>query len=157
MSARHAPVPVPWRGGRYLFDPSQDETARRHAFRQTQRLAGFSDLETLHRLRGALQAAAASGDLAAARTASGDFAQALRIDENDTVASDERIRKSEDRARDAAQKIAGLSSARDLAEVPRLLETFDAVIAERHLEALLAHVYSASARDPNDLYYQDPL
>ncbi|HEY7114897.1 MAG TPA: hypothetical protein VIA45_18350 [Thermoanaerobaculia bacterium] len=158
MSARPAPAAVLWRGGRYLFDPAQDETARRHAFRQTQRLAGFSDLEAAHRLRRALQSAAAGGDLEAARAASADLAPALRVEgEIAESAGDDRVRRTEDRARDAARQIARISNARDLAEVPRLLGAFDALLAERHLEALLGHVYSASARDPNDLYYQDPL
>jgi hypothetical protein len=155
MSARSAPAPVPWRGGRFLFDVAADETARRHAFRQTQSLAGFSDLETLHRQRRALFSAASSGSLEAARNASADLALTLRVDARDASLPDDRLRKAEDRARAAAEGIASPSSR--LAEIPARAADFDGLIAERHLEAVLGHVYAASARDPNDLYFQDPL
>ena len=155
MSARSAPAPVPWRGGRFLFDVAADETARRHAFRQTQSLAGFSDLETLHRQRRALFSAASSGSLEAARSASADLALTLRVDARDASLPDDRLRKAEDRARAAAEGIASPSSR--LAEIPARAADFDGLIAERHLEAVLGHVYAASARDPNDLYFQDPL
>jgi len=155
MSARSAPPPVPWRGGRFLFDVATDETARRRAFRQTQSLAGFSDLETLHRQRRALVSAASNGSLDAARSASEELALTLRVDARDASRPDDRLRKAEDRARAAAEEIASRSSRP--AEIPARAADFDGLIAERHLEAVLGHVYAASARDPNDLYFQDPL
>lgn len=155
MSARSAPAPVPWRGGRFLFDVAADETARRHTFRQTQSLAGFSDLETLHRQRRALLSAASSGSLEAARSASADLALTLRVDGRDASRPDDRLRKAEDRARAAAEEISSPSSRP--AEISARAADFDGLIAERHLEAVLGHVYAASAHDPNDLYFQDPL
>jgi hypothetical protein len=44
----------------------------------------------------------------------------------------------------------------DLSAFVERFAAFDAVLAERHLEALLGHAYAAAARDPEDLYYQDP-
>jgi len=154
MSARGAPVPMTWRGGRFLFDAAADETARRRAFRQTQSLAGFSDLETLHRQRKELLSAGSSGSLDAARSASAELALTLRLDAREASRPDDPLRKTEDRAREAAEKIASPSSSP--AEIPSRVADFDPLVAERHLEAVLAHVYAASARDPNDLYFQDP-
>ncbi len=153
-----APAVVGWRGGRYRFDPIGDETSRRRAFRETQSLAGLSDLETLHRERDAALSAAGAGDLAAARATSAELALALRLAAPGTPrpGHDERIERTEDRAREAAEDIAAISNARELARVSAAVPALDALLAERHLEAVLGHVYSASARDPNDLYYQDP-
>jgi hypothetical protein len=152
-----APSPVPWRGGRYRFDPVGDAAAQRRAFLETQTLAGFSDLETIHREREAALSAARSGDLEAARAASERLALALRLSAPGAAPDqDERVERAESRARDAAEKIAGISQAIDAFRIAGSIEAFDGLVAERHLEAVLGHVYSIGARDPDDLYFQDP-
>ncbi len=155
-----APVArVSWRGGFYRFDPAGDEVSRRRAFREKQRLASVSDLEHLHQERDAAMDAAEKSDLAAAQAATAEFARDLGLEEEASRpidASDERITGEEKRAGAAAADVAALPNAGRLAKFPGRLAALDAVVAERHLEALLGHVYAASAGDPNDLYYQDP-
>ncbi|MGE5276500.1 MAG: hypothetical protein ACM3SU_05865 [Acidobacteriota bacterium] len=149
-----------WRGATYRFDAAEDEISRRRAFREKQSLTRVSELEELHRIREAAAAAAARGDLAGARSAATELAESLGL-AGETTASrtdsvDERIEKEEARARRALADVAALGGGAWAAAFSAKLEAADAVLAGRHLEAVLAHVYAASARDPDDLYFQDP-
>jgi hypothetical protein len=148
-----------WRGGRYRFDPATDAAARRKAFRQKQRLTWLVDLEALHRARDAALAAAAKGDLAGAKKAEAEEASLLRLapkkDAAKAGSDDERILKEEGRARDAAEDIAGIAKPTRLSKVADWMPPLDMVLAERHLESLLGHVYAASAGNPDDLYYEN--
>jgi hypothetical protein len=47
-------------------------------------------------------------------------------------------------------------SVKKLKKVESYLGELDALFAERTLEAVVGHVYAASAGDPNDIYFQDP-
>ena len=149
-----------WRGGRYRFDPAADAAARRKAFRQKQRLTWLVDLDALHRDRDAALVAARKGDLAGAKKAAADEAVLLRVvrskDTAKAVSEDERILKEEDRARDAATDIAEISKPSRLEKVVDWMPPLDTVLAERQLEALLGHIYAASAGNPDDLYYENP-
>ena len=153
-----APSLLEWRGGRYRFDPTTDDANRRREFREKQQLTWLGDLEVIHRKRDALAAAAARGDLAATKAAASDLVIAAKLRPGSAKEDDEdeRVRKEYGRAREAAAEIAQLTKPKKLAGIGEQLAFLDAVIAERHLEALLGHVYAASAGDPNDLYYQDP-
>jgi len=149
-----------WRGGRYRFDPTTDDANRRREFREKQRLTWLADLEELHRKRDALTAAAAKGDLPAFRSVLSELRVGLRLSDartaNEDPEEDERIRKEHRRAREAIADLAQISKPKKLSSIGDELSDLDAVMAERHLEALLGHVYAASAGDPNDLYYQEP-
>jgi hypothetical protein len=153
------PATLDWRGGRYRFDPGDDEAARRRAFRGLQHLTWLADLEALHEERNRLLTASRKADPAGARAAAAALARELRLAPSKdpaAAASDERLLKVESRARDAAAEIGAISDAGKLSRVAERMEALDALVAERHLEALLGHVYAASAGDPGDLYYQDP-
>jgi hypothetical protein len=154
-----ATAAIEWRGARFRFDPTEDEISRRRAFRERQRLTWIADLEALHRTRDAAFEAVATGNLEEARARTSELAEDLGIAEEGGGApdgEDERIRKEESRARDLAEEIAALKPGADLSAFVERFAAFDAVLAERHLEALLGHAYAAAARDPEDLYYQDP-
>jgi hypothetical protein len=154
-----ATAAIEWRGARFRFDPTEDEISRRRAFRERQRLTWIEDLEALHRTRDAAFEAFATGDLEEARARTAELTEDLGIAGGNGGApdgEDERIRKEEARARDLAEEIAALKPDADLSAFVERFATFDAVLAERHLEALLGHAYAAAARDPEDLYYQDP-
>ena len=153
---------IEWRGGRYRFDPAADEVSRRRAFLATQRLTSVADLAVLHQERHAALAAAASGDLAAMKAATADLSRDLGLaarkasPRGDDGTGDGRIARLEERARQAAAEIAAVPDAAGLSGVTAKFAALDDVLAERHLEALLGHVYAAGAGDPEDLYYQDP-
>ena len=150
---------IAWRGGRYRVDPAAEEVARRRAFRETQRLAWIADLESWHLKREELLAAAGRGDLEGAKAAAAELSEGLGLAaaaNRREGAGDDRIDKEEGRASEAAADIAAIRGAGGLSAVPGHLEALDAVLAERHLESLLGHVYAASAGDPDSLYYQDP-
>jgi hypothetical protein len=158
-----AAAAIEWRGGWYRFDPVKEEIARRRAFRERQRLTWIADLEALHRARDAALAAAAKENLEESRTRTAEFAEGLGIvaERGDAAGGeDERIWKEEARARGAAEDIAAPRPGEEPSDfVERFIDRFealDAVLAERHQEALLGHAYAAAARDPDDLYYQDP-
>src|SRR5262249_37284319 len=141
------------------FDPGNDEAARRRAFRRLQRLTWFADLETIHENRNRLLGAARKGDPAGARAAAATLAKDLRLSPSKEARdgpADDRLAKEESRAREAVADIGAIAEASKLSRIAERMEAVDAVLAERHLEALLGHVYAASAGDPNDLYYQDP-
>ncbi len=151
-----APAAFEWRGGRYRFDPAEDEISRRRAFRERQHLTWISDLEALHRARDAAASAGAAGDLEAMRTWTAELASGLGLAEGGASSSGEDERKEKSRARDAAEEIAAEKGTRAAERFPERLAALDALLARRHLEALLGHAYASSARDPEDLYYQDP-
>jgi hypothetical protein len=153
-----APSLFEWRGGSYLFDPTTDDANRRREFREKQQLTRLEDLQAIQPRRDALVTSASKGDLAATKAAMSDLVTALgllpgpaRQDEQD-----ERLRKEYVRAREAALEIAQWTKPKKLAGIGEYVAPLDAVIAERHLEALLGHIYAASIGDPTDLYYQDP-
>lgn len=147
-----------WRGGRYRFDPSTDESRRREEFRQKQLLTWLGDLETLHNKRDSLLTASGKGDLAAAKSAVSELVKELNLESAKGASQEggdlERGSKEQERAKDEASHLMQLSKPTQLARVRIAL--FDTVLAERHLEALLGHLYASSAGDPNDLYYEDP-
>jgi hypothetical protein len=149
-----------WRGGRYRFDAAADAAERRKAFRQKQHLVWVASLEQLHADRDAALSAATRGDLAASKKAAAEEAATLRVairqDAGASTLEDERVLKEEERARDAAADIAEISKPGRLSKVADWMPPIDAVLAERHLEALLGHVYAASAGNPDDLYYENP-
>ena len=151
-----APVRLEWRGGRYLFDPTTDELSRRREFREKQRLASLDDLEKIRRARAELVAAAGRGDADSARRMLVDLATHLRIaDSAGAPAAGGAPNEEETAAREfvtaALRSPAGAPGA-----LPTDLRALDALVAARGLEAMLGHVYSISAGDPEDLYYQDP-
>jgi hypothetical protein len=151
-----------WGGGYYRFDPAADEVLRKRKFREKQRLASLEDVEEIHRGRDALVAAATRGDAPAIRAAAADLADRLEISEEsgesgESGASvDERVREEFDGAREALEQLGKVSRPAAPSAVERDLAAVDAAIAERLLEALLGHVYSVAAGDPEDLYYEDP-
>lgn len=150
------PSPFDWRGGRYVYDPTTDELARRGEFRERQRLASLQEVGQILGARGELLAAAAKGDLASTRHAVTALAEALHLAEPaDVDEGDRRIVEEEERARESLAE-AEKAPAGAVSRVATRMAAVDAVIAERVLEAILGHVYSASAGDPEDLYYQDP-
>jgi hypothetical protein len=154
-----APSPVEWRGGRYRYDPAEEELARRRLFRERQRLTWLSDLESLHRTRDEVLAAAGRGDVDAVRSQAAELAHRLGVSASGgsfPEDPDERVQVERERARDGVDEIAAMRSAVELRDVPKRLAATSALVAERHLEALFGHLYAAAARDPDDLYYQDP-
>ena len=159
VGAAH-PSWMTWRGGRYRVDPAAEEVSRRRAFRETQRLAWVADLETWHDLREKVLAAAEGRELDGAKAAAAELSEGLGVGPDAEGlrggAGDERIDKTEKRASEAAAAIAATRDAAGLSAVPGHLEALDALLAERHLEAMLGHVYAASAGNPDNLYYQDP-
>jgi hypothetical protein len=153
------PAVFDWGGGHYRFDPAEDEALRRSRFREKQRLASLGDLEAIHGAREALLAAAGRGDSGAVRAATADLADLVALSsEAGGVGAheDEQILEEYERARDALADLAKTSNAATVARVEQGLARVDAVAAERLLEALLGHLYAASAGDPDDLYYEDP-
>jgi hypothetical protein len=153
-----APSLFLWRGGSYRFDPTTDDANRRREFREKQQLTWLGDLKEIQEKRDALVASAKKGDLAATKAAMSNLATALSLSPGapGTGEEDERLRKERGRALDAAMEIAQMTKPKNLGSIGDYVARLDAVIAEKHLEALLGHVYAASIGDPNDLYYQDP-
>src|SRR5262249_12431097 len=149
-----------WRGGRYRYDAAEDAAGRRKAVRQKQHLVWAVELQQLHASRGGAPARGAQRDPAAAEKAAAGEAAALRLSPAREVAAsgleDERILKEQEKARDAASDIAELSKPGRLSKVADWMPAIDTMLAERHLEALLGHVYAASAGNPDDLYYENP-
>jgi hypothetical protein len=148
-----------WGGGHYRFDPAADEVLRKRKFREKQRLASLEDVEQIHRGRDALVAAATRGDAPATRAAAADLADRLEISEESGASGssvDERVREEFERAREALDQLGRVSRPAAPSALERDLTAVDAAIAERLLEALLGHVYSVAAGDPEDLYYEDP-
>jgi hypothetical protein len=155
---RGASASFEWRGGRYRFDPCADDAARRRQFREKQRLVWLAALESLHARRDALVAAAAAGDPGGAKTAVAELSKEMGLfpaerDKRDRDA-DKPLARDLARARDASSDLSTISKPKQLPRVAEQIGRFDAVLAERHLEAYLGHVY-ASYADPEDLYYQD--
>jgi hypothetical protein len=150
------PFPFDWRGGRYAYDATTDELARRAAFRERQRLASLQEVEAILRARGDLLAAAGKRDLEAARHAVVALAEGLRVsDPAEGEESDRRIVEEEGRARVSLAEAEKVSAGAP-PQLASRIDPVDALIAERMFEAILGHVYSISAGDPDDLYYQDP-
>jgi hypothetical protein len=152
------PAVFDWGGGHYRFDPAEDDALRRSRFREKQRLASLGDVEAIHRARDALLGAASRGDSGAVRAASADLVDLVGLSsESGGVGAheDEQILEEYERAREALADLAKTSKAATVARVEEGLARVDAVAAERLLEALLGHLYAASAGDPDDLYYED--
>ena len=151
-------VSFEWRGGRYRFDACADDAARRRQFRDRQRLVWIAGIEALHAHRDALLTAAARGDLAGAKAAVSDLSREMALVSVEKAKSDRdpdgHLAREAARARDAAAALSRMSKPKELAKVAKEIGRFDAIIAERHLEAYLGHVYSAYG-DPEDVYYQD--
>ena len=155
---RGASASFEWRGARYRFDPCADDAARRRQFREKQRLVWLAALESLHARRDALLAAAAAGDVAGAKTAIAELSKEMGLLPGErgkaNPDADTPLAKDLARARDASSDLSAISKPKQLSRVAEQIGRFDAVLAERHLEAYLGHVY-ASYADPEDLYYQD--
>jgi hypothetical protein len=150
------PSPFDWRGGRYVFDPTTDELLRRAQFRERQRLASLQEVEGILKARSELLAASGKRDLESARHAVTELTEGLSVsDAPEGEESDRRIAEEEERARELLGE-AEKAPAGALPQVATRIAAVDAVIAERVFEAILGHVYSISAGDPDDLYYQDP-
>jgi hypothetical protein len=150
------PSPFDWRGGRYVFDPATDELLRRGEFRERQRLASLQEVEGILKARSELLAASGKRDLESARHAVTELTEGLSVsDAPEGEESDRRIAEEEERARELLAE-AEKAPAGALPQVATRIAAVDAVIAERVFEAILGHVYSISAGDPEDLYYQDP-
>lgn len=145
-----------WRGGRYAFDPTTDELLRRAQFRERQRLASLQEVEGIVKARSELLAASGKRDLESARRAVTELAEGLRVsDTPEGEESDRRIAEEEERARALLAEAEKMPPGA-LPQLATRIAAVDAVIAERVFEAILGHVYSISAGDPEDLYYQDP-
>ena len=158
LAGAAAPSRFEWRGGTYFFDPTTDDANRRREFREKQQLTQLEDIDSIQAARDVLVAAARKGDLGATKTALAHLATVLKILPGAAKpdGDDERLRKEYARAQECTLEIAQWTKPRKLAEIGEYVNAFDAVVAERHLEALLGHVYAAAMGDPNDLYYQDP-
>jgi hypothetical protein len=159
LTGRPSAAVFEWGGGHYRFDPAADEVLRKRTFREKQRLASLEDVEEIHRGRDALVAAAGRGDAPATRAAAADLADRLEISEESGESGgsvDERVREEFENAREALDRVGKLSRPAAPSALERDLAPVDAAIAERLLEALLGHVYSVAAGDPEDLYYEDP-
>jgi len=155
MVGRGGAASFEWRGGRYRFDPCADDAARRRQFREKQRLVWLAALENLHARRDALMAAAAAGDLAAAKSALAELSKEMGFFPADRGRRDDTpLARDLARAREASADLSRISKPKQLSRVAEEIGRFDAVLAEWHLEAYLGHVY-ASYAEPDDLYYQD--
>lgn len=149
-------TPFDWRGGRYAYDATTDELGRRAVFRERQRLASLQEVEEVLRARRELLAAAARKDVESARHSVTVLAEGLQVNESpEGQEADRPVGAEEERAR-AALADAEKTSAGALPQLASRIAPVDALILERAFEALLGHVYSISAGDPEDLYYQDP-
>ena len=150
------PSPFAWHGGRYAYDAATEELARRGVFRERQRLFSFQEVEGIVRARSELLAAAGKRDLESARHAVSTLAEGLRVGESpEGEESDRRLAEEEERARESLEEVEKVSPGA-LPQVASRIGGVDALILERAFEAFLGHVYSISAGDPDDLYYQDP-
>jgi hypothetical protein len=150
------PSPFDWHGGRYAYDAATEELARRGVFRERQRLSSFQEVEGIVRGRSELLAAAGKRDLESARHAVSTLAEGLRVSESaEGEESDRRLVEEEERARESLAEVEKVSPGA-LPQVASRIGGVDALILERAFEAFLGHVYSISAGDPDDLYYQDP-
>ena len=150
------PTPFDWRGGRYSYDPTTDELARRAVFRERQRLATLQEVEDALKTRRDLLVAAGRKDADAARHLVTVLAEGLHVSEPaEGEETDRPVGDEEDRAR-AALAEAGKTAADALPHLASRMAAVDALIVDRVFEAVLGHVYSISAGDPEDLYYQDP-
>jgi hypothetical protein len=151
------PSPFEWHGGRYVFDPSTDELARRREFRETQRLASLQEFEDMLSGRRDLLAAAGKRDLDSARHAVTVLAEGIGAGDSaeEPEETDRRIIEEEKRARDFLAEAEKLPAG-GLSQLAMRMGAVDALLVERLFEAILGHVYSISAGDPGDLYYQDP-
>ena len=157
LSGFRLPVTLRWRGAAYRFDPSADANARRAAFVVRQRCARLEGLERASNALRAVLAASGAGDPAGTRAAIRTLREALSVDSTDAAAVDERVSAVVDDARGRLEDLAQLTRPKALAKLRERIEPVQALRAERALEALVLHVYSAASGDPAELVYGDPL
>jgi len=151
------PVSFSWRGGRYRWDATADGAARRRAFAATQQHVSLAALDASIAAREAALRAAREGDAPAMRDAVSTLLDALAAGRPPAPHEDAlQVWVAAD-ARLALGELASATAADALARLEERLPRFDALRADRTLEALLVHVYSSSAGDPAGLAYADGL
>lgn len=155
LAGRSRPVTFEWRGGRYRYDPSFDGAAQRSAFAETQRCVVLSELEAAAAERESALRAAREGDARAMQDALLAFLERLSAARPVGGEEDERVLAAAADARVAFGELASATGGNALASLEQRLGRFEALRAERTLEALVLHVYSSSAGDPTDLSIAD--
>ncbi len=156
LAGRSRPVTLEWRGGRYRFDPSLDGASQRGAFVESQRCVLLSELEGAEAERGSALRAAREGDVRAMQDALLALLERLSAGRPAGREEDARVLAVAADARVAFGELAPATGGNALASLEQRLARFDALRAERTLEALVVHVYSSSAGDPADLAFADP-
>ncbi len=151
------PVTFAWRGGRYRYDPTSDGAARRRAFAATQEYVPLADLAEAGAERERAIQAARTGDAEGMRASVGATLERLAAARTPGRDEDERILWVVARARLAFGELRTATKDDALARLEERLGHFDALRAERTLEALAVHVYSSSVTDPAGLPYTDGL
>ena len=151
------PVTFAWRGGRYRYDPTSDGAARRRAFAATQEYVPLADLAEAVAEREKATQAARTGDAEGMRASVGAYLERLAAARPPGRDEDERILWVVARARLAFGELRPAAKDDALARLEERLGHFDALRAERTLEALAVHVYSSSVTDPAGLPYTDGL
>jgi hypothetical protein len=151
------PVTFAWKGGRYRYDPTSDGAARRRAFAATQQHVPLADLAEAFAEREKAIRAAREGDAEGMRTSLAAALERLAVARPPGRDEDERIQWVVARARLAFGELRTATKDDALARLEERLERFDALRAERMLEALAVHVYSSSVTDPAGLPYTDGL
>ncbi|MBK9089487.1 MAG: hypothetical protein IPL90_10735 [Holophagales bacterium] len=151
------PVTFAWRGGRYRFDPTSDGAARRRAFAATQEHVPLADLAEAGAEREKAIQAARTGDAEGMRASVGALMERLAAVRPPGRDEDERILWVVASVRLAFGELRHATRDDALKRLEERLGRFDALRAERTLEALAVHVYSSSVTDPTGLPYTDGL
>lgn len=155
LAGWRAPVELPFRGGRYSYDPTADGAARRREVARSQEHVPLAGLDHAARARDEALRLARAGDAAAAREAVTTLLDELaglaaERDEDPSVVESVRA---------ARYPLALLQNAKPeeaAAIVEAGLLPFQRLRAERTLEALVLHLYASAAFDPADLPFFDP-
>lgn len=149
------PVTFAWKGGRYRYDPTSDGAARRRAFAATQQHVPLGDLAEASAEREKAIRSAREGDAEGMRVSVDEYLERLALARPPGRDEDERIRWVVSSARLAFGELRPATKDDALVILEARLGHFDALRAERTLEALAVHVYSSSVRDPAGLPYSD--
>lgn len=151
-----APAPVSYRGGEWQYDATAAGASRRRAFASTQEHVGLAGLEAAVPERERALALARKGDTEATRGS----VEALLADLGAVPVgreADERVGAVAAGARYVLGQLQSATKEDALSLLEAGLPRFDALRAERTLEALVVHVYSSGVLDPGDLPFADAL